>query len=72
MFRVAGKVPGGVMTERCHLGAWLGTRFHTEGHIVARGDGLVIRSRAVKAMPEETTLVDLDAIKGSPWPPLKF
>ena len=64
MFRVAGKVPGGVMTERWHLGTWLGKRFHTEEHIVARkGDGLVIRSRAVKAMPEETTLDDLDSIR---------
>ena len=42
MFRVAGKVPGGVMTERWHLGTWLGKRFHTEEHIVARkGDRLV-------------------------------
>ena len=24
MFRVAGKVPGGLMTERWHLGTWLG------------------------------------------------
>ena len=57
MFRVAGKVPGGVKTERRHLGTWLGKRFHTEEHTVARrGDGLVIRSRAMKAMPEETTL----------------
>ena len=23
MFRVAGQVPGGVMTERWHLGTWL-------------------------------------------------
>ena len=27
----------------------------------------MIRSRAVKVMPEVTTLKDLDAIKGSPW-----
>ena len=33
MFRVAGKVPGGVMTERWHLDTWLGKRFHTEEHI---------------------------------------
>ena len=73
MFRVAGKVPGGVMTERWHVGTWLGKRFHAEEHFVARkGDGLAIRSRAVKAMPEETTLDDLDAIKGSPWHPLEF
>ena len=50
------------MTERWHLGTWLGKRFHTEDHIVARtGDGLVIRSRAVKAMSEPTTMDDLDA-----------
>ena len=43
-----------VMTERWHLGTWLGKRFHTEEHIVAgKGDGLVIRSGAVKAMLEE-------------------
>ena len=70
MFRVPGKVPGGLMTERWHLGTWLGKRFHTEEHTVARkGDGFVIRSRAVKAMLEETTLEDLDAMKGSPWVP---
>ena len=29
----------------------------------------MIRSRAAKVMPEETTLDDLDAIKGFPWAP---
>ena len=70
MLRVAGEVPGGLMTERWQLGTWLGKRFHTEEHIVARkGDGSVIRSRAVKVMPEPTTMDDLDAIKGSPSAP---
>ena len=70
MTRVAEKVSGGVMMERWHVGTWLGKRFHTEEHIVARkGSGLVIRSRAVKVVPEETTLDDLDAIKGFPWGP---
>ena len=32
-------------------------------------DGFVVRSRAVKAMPEPTTMDDLDAMKGSPWAP---
>ena len=36
MFRVAGKVPRSLMTERWHLGRWLGKRFHTEEHGVAR------------------------------------
>ena len=43
------RVPGGVTTERWHLGACLGKRFHVDEHIVARrGGGLVIRSRAAK------------------------
>ena len=68
MFRVARKGPGGVMMETWHLGTWLGKRFHIEEHVVARkGDGFVIRSRAVKVMLEETTLEDLDMITGSPW-----
>ena len=42
MFRVAGKVSGGVMTERWHLGAWLGKRFHAEERIVAaKGETLL-------------------------------
>ena len=68
MFRVTGKVSGGLMTERWHLGTWLGKRFHTKEHFVAgKGDGLVIRSRALNVMPEPTTMDDLDAMKGSPW-----
>ena len=70
MSRVAEKVSGGPMMARWHVGTWLGKRFHTEEHIVARkGDGRVIRSRAAKVMLEETTLDDLDAIKSSPWTP---
>ena len=58
------------MTERWHLGTWLGKRVHTEEHIVARkGDGLVIRLRAVKAMPEPTTMDELDAIRALRGPP---
>ena len=62
------------MPERWRLGTWLGKRFQRGiYHIVARkGDGLVTRSRAAKAMLEETTLDDLDSIKGSPWAPLEF
>ena len=51
MLRVAEKVSGAVMSDRRHVGTWLGKRFHTEEHILARkGGGLVIRSRAVKVM----------------------
>ena len=34
-----------------------------------KGDGLVIRSRAVKVMLEPTTMDDLDAMEGSPLAP---
>ena len=65
-FGVAGKVPGGVLTERWHQETWLGKRSQTEENIVARKcDVLVIRSRAVKAMLEETTMDDLDASRAS-------
>ena len=62
MFRVAGKLPGGLMTEIWHLGTWL-------GYCGTKG---VIRSRVVKVMPEPTTMDDLDAIKGSPWAPSRL
>ena len=56
------------MTERWHLGTWLGKRFHTEEHSVARRrDGLVIRSRAVKVSLKRRRWRIWDAIKGSPW-----
>ena len=59
-------------SRRCHDGEV------APGHVAGKtipyrrtccGTKGVIRSRAVKAMPEETTLDDLDAIKGSPWAP---
>ena len=45
MCRVVGKVPGGVMTERWHLGTWLGKRFHTKEHIVALRGNIEAASR---------------------------
>ena len=71
MFRVAGKVPRGVMTERWHPGTWLGKRFHTEEHLVARkGDGLVIRARALKAILKRQLLMIWTrsrVLRGSLW-----
>ena len=61
MFRVAWKVPGGVMTEGgTWAHGWVNVSIpkNTSWH---EGE-----------MPEETTMDDLDAIKGSPWPPLVF
>ena len=54
MFRVAGE--GSRWCDDGKMAPWLGKRFHTEEHIVVRkGDGLVIRSRAVKFVPEVPT-----------------
>ena len=56
--------------RRCH------DREVATGHVAGKtipysrtfcGTKGVIRSRAMKAMPEETTLDDLDAINSSPW-----
>ena len=63
-------LPFGAMTERWHLGCdWENVSTQKNGEVARKGDGLVIRLRAVKAMPEPTTMDDLDAMKGSPWAP---
>ena len=53
MHKVVGKTQGGLMTARWLPGVWLGKRFSSEEHIVAMDDGKVIRSRAVRSLPEE-------------------
>lgn len=70
MYRVCGKVPGGLLVERWFPGVWLGKRFSSEEHLVARlSDGLVFRCRAVRMLPEKTHLDDLLKIEGRPWCP---
>jgi hypothetical protein len=67
MFRVQGKVDGGVVTERWFEGIWLGKRFHTEEHIVAdMKSGKVMRTRSIKQLPVETTWEDINKIGGKP------
>ena len=46
MFRVSGKVHGGVMQQRWFPGIWLGKKLHTQKHLVMKEDGLVGRSWA--------------------------
>ena len=47
MFRVCGKVHGGVMRQRWQSGIWLGQRFSSGEHIVAMlGSGKVYRARS--------------------------
>ena len=69
MFRVSGKVEGGVMTDRWYEGIWLGKRFDTEEHLVMKGDGLVVRCRAVRERDIPLTLDELDKLQCSPWDP---
>jgi hypothetical protein len=70
MLRVSGKVQGGVMAERWFEGVWLGKRFHTEEHLVARvSDGVVVRTRTVQAMPNQISMEVLNKIAGAPWAP---
>jgi hypothetical protein len=70
MFRVQGKVEGGVVTERWLEGIWLGKRFHTEEHIVSDlKSGKVMRTRSIKQMPVETTWEDINRVAGKPWAP---
>ena len=70
MYRVQGKVEGGVVTERWFEGIWLGKRFHTEEHIVANLlSGKVVRTRAIRQLPKVVTAAELDNIVGRPWAP---
>ncbi len=70
MIKVTGKLQGGLMQERWIEGTWLGMRFHTQEHIAARaGDGVVVRTRAVRELPRRTTLTVLDQIVGDPHAP---
>ena len=69
MYRVAGKVPRGLMTERWHLGTLLGNRFpHRRKHCGTTGRRPCDQIQGCEGT-EPMTMVDLDAIKGSPWGP---
>ena len=70
MLRVAGKPQGGLMQERWIDGTWLGLRWSSQEHLVARAcDGVVVRSRAVREVPRPVTMEALDKIVGLPHAP---
>ena len=70
MLKVMDKVSGGLMQERWVEGTWLGSRFTTLEHLVARkSDGVVIRTRAVRDLQKSPTVEDLDRIIGHPHAP---
>ena len=69
MFRVSGKVLGGVMQERWFPGIWLDKELHTEEHLVMKEDGLVVRSRAVRENSQNLTMEDYDKLLSTPHDP---
>ena len=70
LYRTSGKVKGGIVSSRWFDGIWLGKRFTSEEHMVARlSDGLVFRARDVKESTEEITKEDLLRVVGRPWNP---
>ena len=62
MFRVSGKVLGGVTQERWFPGIWLGKMLRTEGHLVMEEDGLEVRSRARREKSQTLTMEDYDKL----------
>ena len=69
MFRVSGKVHGGVMQERWFPGIWLGKKLHSEEHLVMKEDGLVVRSRAVRENSQPLVTEDYDKLISTPHDP---
>ena len=70
MLKVMDKVSGGVTQERWVEGTWLGSRFTTLEHLVARkSDGVVVRTRAVRDLQKSPTVEDLDRIIAHPHTP---
>ena len=60
------------MGERWFPEIWLGTQANSGEHLVARStDGTVVRTRAVKQLPTETTIDDFNKICGKPWGPYR-
>ncbi len=70
MFRVSGKVAGGLMQARWMQGLWVGKKLHSDEHLVMKDDGMVVRSRAVREMDQEISLQDLDKLRSTPHDPL--
>ena len=70
MMRVAGKVQGGVMVERCFEGLYLGMRFHTNEAVVLRLlDGVMVRTRSIQSQERQVSKDMLDKLVGVPWDP---
>ena len=70
MARGVGKPQGGVMAARWFPALWLGQRYNTYEHLVARlADGKVVRVRSVQSQGRYPTVAELEAVVGRPWMP---
>ena len=69
MYRIPGKVEGGVMAERWKTGIWLGKRRKTDEHWVGLDDGTVDSTRTIRLVkPSERWSAErIFGLKGCPW-----
>lgn len=61
MFRVSGKAQGGLMQERWFPGIRLVRKLHTSESLVMKEDGLVVRSRAIREVSEDTWQISISS-----------
>ena len=64
MMRVAGKVQGGVMSERWYEGLYMGMRFRTDEAVVMRLSNCVVRTRLIQRQEGEVTKGDAAPVGG--------
>ena len=66
MFRVVGKVQGGMMKVRWMSGLYIGKRPGSEENLVMTEEGKVVRARAIKEMHKMLRMEDLDKLTVTP------
>jgi len=71
LHKIPGKPIGGLMSTRWLPGTWIGKRFSSEEHVIAMPNGKVVRSRAVRSLPEKSMWIkeDVANVVGVPWRP---
>ena len=69
MFRIPGKVEGGLMAERWKTGIWLGKRRKTDEHWIGLSDGSVEATRTIQLMKpsERWSAESIFMLKGCTW-----
>ena len=73
LMRVAGKVQGGVMSERWFEGLYMEMRFRTNEAIVLRlSDGVMVRTRSIQRQERDVTIEMLGELVGVPGDPQEW